>query len=307
MRVCVAGATGHLGFAVVQEICSHNNMNVVAIARNSHSSNIQRIRQAGATVVFVDASRQDSYSDALSSASVAISCLAASPNNMDSSSDFWAIDRDANIRFGREAIKAGVGHLLLVVTFEGRDSRFVTEFSNAKETAVDVLESECRNTGVIFTVLRPTAYFKDLTDGAFDSVVSRGSYTVLGDGCRRINPVAREDVAAFIVKCVLEKQSGQFKLGGPDIFTFREIGILAARVVGKEEGLQIREVPLWVLRLFGFALKFVGMVYLPARRQVAFVNWMLYCSTHDAIAPACGERTLEEEYIRKWKAVDNES
>lgn len=302
-RVCVAGATGHLGIALVEELCSRN-VDVVAVARNSHSSNVARIRQLGATVVFVDASKsQESYYGALSSASIAITCLAAGYKNVDSSSDFWAIDRDANIRFGKEAIKTGVQHLLIVATFEGKESRYKSEFSEAKEEAVDVLERECRNAGVAFTVLRPNAYFKDLTDRAFESVVSQGCHIVLGDGSHHINPVAREDVAKFIVKCIQEKQSGEFKLGGPDVFTFREIGTLAADVAGKADELQVKKIPLWLLRLLAFALSFIGWLYRPARRQAALVNWMLYCSTHDAIAPICGERSLRDEYTRKFNAL----
>jgi len=54
----------------------------------------------------------------------------------------------------------------------------------------------------MFTVIRPTAYFSDLTNRAFDSVLKRGRYTVVGDGSHRINPVDGDDVAVFIADCI---------------------------------------------------------------------------------------------------------
>jgi divinyl chlorophyllide a 8-vinyl-reductase len=122
--------------------------------------------------------------------------------HVDSTDDFWAIDRDADIRFGLEAVRAGATHVILVATFEGRDSRRLTEFSDAKECAVDAIGAACRQAGVAFTVIRPTAYFSDLTNRAFDSVLKRGRYTVIRDGSDRINPVDGDDVAMFIADCI---------------------------------------------------------------------------------------------------------
>jgi uncharacterized protein YbjT (DUF2867 family) len=300
-RVCVVGATGHLGSAVVEELCSRN-MTVVAVARNSSSSKVSRIQALGATVEFVDASKpQESYATALSCATIAISCLAAGFSHVDETNDFWAIDRDATVRFGRQALNANVKQLVLVSTFEGKDSRSVSAFSNAKEEAVDVLRDECKRAGVILTVLRPNAYFRDLTDSAFDSVLTQGRHMVLGDGSHRINPISREDVAIFMADCVQNKRGGEYLMGGPDVFTFRDIVVLAAMVVGKEDGLKIRSIPLWLLRIVASALGLFGFLSRAARRQVALLHWMIYVSTHDAVAPCCGRRRLVDDYKRKYE------
>ena len=173
MNVCVVGASGHLGIAVVEELCSRRTRSsddtttastpsartgiarVVAVARNalSSSSGTSRLVELAAAgtlkVIWVDASHphENSYATALASASTAISCLAAGLQKKNgrvapSNNDFYAIDRDANIRFGREAIKAGVKHLLLVATYEGKLARRASAFANAKEVAVDVLQEE---------------------------------------------------------------------------------------------------------------------------------------------------------------------
>lgn len=305
-KVCVVGATGHLGSEIVQVLCSRH-VPVVAVARNRHSANVSDLQAMGATVTFVDATCRDcsspdsnDYASALKSATTVISCLAASPTTLcDASNDFWAIDRDANIRFGRQAIDAGVQHLILVATFEGKESRQVTAFSAAKEEAVDILRNECELAQVTFTVIRPNAYFKDLTDRAFDNVMSNSQHTVVGTGNHQINPVAREDVASFIADCVSARRGGEFPVGGPDIFSFRDVGILAAKTMGKEHELQILQKPLWKLHVMGKVFMVLGCVSRSFRRRAALIQWMIYVSTHDAIAPCVGKHHLRDYYSQK--------
>jgi uncharacterized protein YbjT (DUF2867 family) len=306
---CVVGATGYLGFAVVEEL-RRRNVAVVAVARNSSSEKVEQLRMIGADVTFVDASSgdQESYVDALASADVAISCLTVSFDRrmkIDKSNDFWAIDRDANIRFGRQALQVGVQHIILVATFEGPESRYVSEFTGAKEEAVDCLQHDCeRSAGrTVFTVIRPTAYFKDLTDRAFEGVLNYSRHTVIGRGSCQINPVSKEDVASFIADCVRDQRGGDFPIGGPDIFSFCEIGLLAARIIGNEHELTIRKVPIFLLRVMAFVLSLVGHIWEPARRQAALLHWMVYVSTHDAVAPRIGNHRLRDEYNDKLKSA----
>jgi divinyl chlorophyllide a 8-vinyl-reductase len=281
-------------------------MPVVAILKDrSCEADQDRLNALGATLAFVDASRIESYAEALSGAEIAISCMASSNLNVDSTDDFWAIDRDANIRFGLEAVRSGVKHIILVATFEGCESRRSTEFSNAKESAVDAIGAACRQVGVAFTVIRPTAYFSDLTNRAFDSVLKRGCYTVVGDGSHRINPVDGNDVAVFIADCIGNpKMAGrEHQVGGPDIYTIREIGLLAAKVIGLPSPLKIRSIPLWSLRFVAVIETMIGHVSPKSRRSAAILRWMIYSSTHDAIAISCGTRRLYRDFCSKRDAL----
>ena len=303
-RVCVAGATGYLGARVVKTLRARA-IPVVAILRDrSRETDIHRITALGAEIAIVDAARLESYTEALSQATIAISCMASRGTNVDATDDFWAIDRDANIRFGLEAVRAGVRHVILVATFEGRDSRQVTEFSEAKELAVDAIGARCRRAGTAFTVVRPTAYFSDLTDRAFDSVMAQARYTMLGDGSHRINPVHGEDVAALLADCAADPDSagGEHRVGGPDIFTFREIGMLAAAVLEKRDTVRIRTIPIGLLRIVATIADTAGLVSRKIRRSAALLHWMIFSGTHDAIAPSCGTRRLLDEYLAKRDA-----
>jgi divinyl chlorophyllide a 8-vinyl-reductase len=277
---------------------------VVAILRDRLCENDQRSLSAlGARLAYVDASQFGSYTDALLNVDVAISCMASANIHVEASDDFWAIDRDANIRFGIAAIEAGASHIVLVATFEGIASRPVTAFSEAKEAAVDVIGTACRGAGKTFTVIRPTAYFSDLTDRAFDSVLKQGRYTVLGDGMHRINPVDGCDVAVFIAKCLSDptKAGREHPIGGPETFSFFEIGRLAADVLGRTNSLKIRKIPIWFLQLVAAIVSAAGMISRRSRRSAAILKWMIYAGTHDAVAPICGDRKLRDHFLSKLR------
>ena len=308
-RVCVVGATGYLGRRVVAALRARS-LPVVAILRDqSREADQRQIIGLGAILAFVDASRFESYAAALSGVEVAISCMASSNVHVDASHDFWAIDRDANIRFGRAALAAGARHVILVATFEGRASRHVSAFSAAKEEAVDTIRAACHEAGAAFTVIRPTAYFSDLTNRAFDTVRKQGRHTVIGDGSHRINPVDGDDVAAFIAEIIGDptKAGREYPVGGPDIFTFREIGMLAADVIGQPSSLKIREIPIWSLRLVAAAAAIMGLVFRRSRRSAAILQWMIWSGTHDAIAPACGTRRLRDRFYAQRDALTSAS
>ena len=299
--VCVAGATGYLGVRVVAAFRARGVPVVAIVKDQSEVAALKRLSALGATIASSDAARLEPYDAALSKVAIAISCMASSNLHVDSRSDFWAIDRDANIRFGIAAISAGARQIVLVATYEGRASRNETEFSDAKEQAVDAIGDACRAAGIAFTVVRPTAYFSDLTNRAFDEVRNTGQHTVIGSGTHRINPVHGDDVAAFIAETVNDpaRAGREHRVGGPDIFTFRQLGELAADVLGKRETLRIKTISLVWLRAMATVARTAGMVSRKSRRSAAVLRWMIYSGTHDAVARSCGNRRLRDEFMAK--------
>ena len=304
-RICIAGSTGYLGSRVAAAFRSRK-MPVTAIVRSRDDrAAILQLQSIGADVAFVDAARRECYAGALANVGIAVSCMASRNVHVDASSDFWAIDRDANIRFGLAAITAQVNRIMLVATAEGANSRGITAFTDAKEQAVDAIGLACASAGIPFTVIRPTAYFSDLTDRAFLSVLARDRYTVVGDGSHRINPVAGEDVASFMADRAIEPARGRltYPVGGPEIFTFREIGELAAGILGHPNALHIRTIPIDALRLTAALASAAGHVSSRLRRTAAILQWMIYAGTHDAVAPNCGHRRLRDHFEAMFTAA----
>lgn len=292
MRVSVAGATGYLGTRVGAALRSRG-IAVIAIVRNhADSPALRRLATLGSTIAAVDAARDESCESAVVDADVAISCMASRNTGTDPANDFWAIDRDANIRFGVAALACGVRHLVLVATFEGPAARHYSEFSEAKEQAADAIRIACGAGGVTLTVIRPTAYFSDLTDRAFESVAKNNRHSEIGDGSHRISPIDGDDVADLILR-LLEvpiPEDQEMPVGGPDIMTFQEIGRLAAQSLGRSEQLRFRSIPVGLLRVLAALAGVAGRLSRRLRRSAAILNWVIYVGTHDAVAPCVGER-----------------
>jgi hypothetical protein len=78
-----------------------------------------------------------------------------------------AIDREANIRCGLAVIHAGARQIVLLATLGGLESGYFTEFSDVKEQGFGTIGDACRTARIAFVVIRPTAFFSDLTNWAF--------------------------------------------------------------------------------------------------------------------------------------------
>ena len=294
----VAGATGYLGWYLTSKLRTEG-WTVIAVARNeSEREASERLQSTGARVVYRDASHGDSWSDLLSGCDAVLSCMASPNRGVGASEDFWSIDRDANARLGAQSAAAGVRHFVLFATFEGPHSRRVTAFSEAKEAAVDAIRSSAASSGMVFTVIRANAYFKDLTSHFFDSVLRTGSFHVYAGGTARINPIHGADVADFAYEILIDQTAAgvEYPVGGPDVFTFREIGLLAADVIRPQGGVRIVDTSLVPLMATSALLGPLAAASRGIRSKRALVRWMIYALTHDAVARAVGKRRLVDDY-----------
>jgi nucleoside-diphosphate-sugar epimerase len=136
--------------------------------------------------------------------------------------------------------------------------------------------------------------------------LNQGEHLVIGDGNFHINPIAREDVAVFIADCIEEKNppGNEYFLGGPDIFTFSDIGILAAEVMGKKDEIRIIYVSQLFMRMLVMILDLFGLCFRSARHKAALFHWTVYVSSHDAVAPCRGKICLRDEFEKKIKSTE---
>ena len=79
--------------------------------------------------------------------------------------------------------------------------------------------------------------------------------------------------------------------------------MLAAEVIGLAQSLKVRSIPLWPLRCVAATEAILGLVSRKSRRSAEMLGWMIYSSTHDAIAVSCGKRRLYEEFCSKRDAL----
>lgn len=290
-RVLLAGASGYLGRHVLGELLKRK-CRVRALVLPTEVAHLAAELGDTAEVVGGDAARPETLNGVVEAQDVVISCLSAAGG------DFWAVDRSGNIALFRHALAAGAKHFILVATYEGKHSRAISEFSEAKEQAVDVVKTEGTAEGIGWTIIRPTAYYKDLASYAWNNIRKDGIHRVVGSGQTRINSIHGADLAEYICDCVLNPAvyGCELPIGGPDAFTMEEIGFLAADAMNRSDGIRVRRIPLPVLSGVAGVLSLAGVFSQRARRKAALVKWMRYAFMHDAVGTPFGRRRLVDHF-----------
>lgn len=223
-RVLVAGATGYLGAHVTRALHEAGHF-VRALARD-----VRRLEDLTGQYdegFQGEATRPASLRGLCDGIEVVFSSLGV--RSLRRSPTVWDVDWKANLNLLNVARRAGVSHFIFVSVFHGPEIRDAVPAAEARERVVDALASEAPP----FTVLRPTGFFNDMLE--FLQMARSGRVWLPGSGETRINPVHGADVAAHVADAVaMGPQSSRpcLDIGGPEVFTLREVGALAFEVLG---------------------------------------------------------------------------
>lgn len=272
-RILVAGATGTLGRATVRELKDRGHF-VRGLGRW-----VPLLRQLPLDETFEgDLTNPESLEGCCDGIDAVLSCAGASMH-LDTWGDtrsFKAVDFPGNRNLLAEARRAAVGRFVYVSLYAA-EGLLRTEYARAHERFVELL----RGSSLPYTVVRPTGFF-----GFFGEVLrmaQKGQGVLIGSGATRTNPVHEEDVAAACAEALVGTES-EMSVGGPDIYTRREIVELAFEVVGRKP--RIVRIPSWVFR------GLVAPVRLMNPRLYALMAFGAAVSSIDVVAPAVGRRHL---------------
>jgi len=258
-RVLVLGATGTIGRATVAALSRHGH-EVVCLVRprsgNGRTESGDDLQNAGVTLRFGEASnphslRRDGFCG--ESFDAIVSCLASRTGAPE---DAWCVDYGANLEALAAGFEAGVSQMVLVSAICVQKPRLA--FQHAKLA----FEKALIDSGMRYSIVRPTAFFKSLS-GQIERVRRGKPYLVFGDGRRTASkPISDADLAEYLARC-LEDESKHNKIlpvGGPGpAVTPREQGEHLFALFGREP--RFRGVPLGLLhtvaRAFDVSSRFV--------------------------------------------------
>lgn len=280
-RVLVAGATGYLGRFVVREFKNQGHW-VRALARNP-----QKLRDAGpfldpavynlADEIFVgEVTRPETLAGMCDTIDVVFSSIGITRQRDNVS--FMDVDYQGNKNILDCAVQAAVKKFIFVSVFK---ADIINNLASARELFV----GELRNSGLDYTVIRPTGYFSDMSD--YLKMAKAGRVYLIGDGRHRINPIHGADLAKV---CVDGVDSGQnaIAVGGPETYRHEDIAELAFSVLGKTR--KITKIPLWVVNPL---VKIMRPFSLHYYTLAAFFTAVVQ---NDFDAPEAGTHTLKEYY-----------
>jgi uncharacterized protein YbjT (DUF2867 family) len=279
-RVLLAGATGHLGREVLQEL-KRRDYWVRALVRDP--GKLEHIRNLADDIFIGDVTRPDTLQGLCDGIDFVVSPLgqSVSPKRRKNKASFQSVDYQGNKNLLDVAVKAAVKKFVYVSVF-GHDLFRHLEYVKTHEDFVRDLQQS----GLDCAVVRPTAYFSVFQELYLPSTTI-GRALVLGDGEKRINPIHEADLAKVCVDAITSEEKA-IDVGGPKAYTRREIAELAFAALRLKT--KLMSVPLWLASLMGNAMRPFD------KRMSAMFAFGIATAQVDCIAPVAGARTLEEFY-----------
>lgn len=305
-RVFVVGATGTIGRATVQTLIGQGHDVVCFIrARAKKNENSQaEVLFEGASIRYGDIRDSHSISEQgfkNEKFDVLVSCLASRTG---APIDAWAIDHQAHIHVLEAAKCAGVVHFILLSAICVQKP--LLAFQHAKLA----FEKALIASGLTYSIVRPTAFFKSLS-GQIGRVKKGKPFLLFGDGrLTSCKPISDADLGEFIAACIHDQQRHNciLPIGGPGAaITPLEQGEKLFALLGKE--VRFKHVPLAVLDVIIFVLSGLGrfIPVLADKAELARIGryyatesmlvWDAEKGVYDAAAtPSAGKQTLFDYY-----------
>lgn len=247
-QVLLAGATGYIGRVVASKLVSRG-YRVLALVRPGRDTEL-----AGCAVEQVDLTNRPALMSALTDRplSAVVSCIASRTGVK---ADAWLVDHDANQNLLEVAKHSGARRFVLLSAICVQRPRLA--FQQAKLA----FEQSLTGSGMAYSIVRPTAFFKSLA-GQVERVRQGRPFLIFADGeLTRCKPISEEDLANFMVDQleVSDDASGILPIGGPGpAISLREQGEMIFELLGMPP--RFRSVPPGLLLGASRLLKPFGML-----------------------------------------------
>ncbi len=218
--VLVAGATGYLGRRVVAELASRG-YRVRALGRSGEK--LAPIKDYADELFVGDVTKPDTLAGLCDGVDIVFSSLGITRQKDDLT--YEDVDYQGNVNLLRLAEASGVRRFVYIHVANAEKLSHLAMIK-AKQAFVD----ELKRSPVAHTVICPTGFFSDMEE--FLSMARSGRAWLFGDGLNQVNPIHGADLAEFIVDA-FDGDEEQLDVGGPDVFTYREIAEMAFDAVGR--------------------------------------------------------------------------
>lgn len=215
-RVLLLGATGTIGMATARALLRHGH-EVVCLVRprqgggSTQADTTLTARLAGITVLWGDASDPEVWSQppfAQARFDAVVSCMASRTG---SPQDAWRVDHQAHVCALKAAQVAGVKHFVQLSAICVQKP--LLAFQHAKLA----FEKALIESGMTYSIVRPTAFFKSLS-GQLERVKKGKPFLIFGDGqLTACKPISDDDLADFLVGCLndVSRHNLILPIGGP--------------------------------------------------------------------------------------------
>lgn len=306
LRVFMLGATGTIGRATVRALLSHGHEIVCFVRPQAQSTARGVVLHDSVLVREGDAGNPESIAgDGLRGErfDAVVSCMASRTGTP---RDAWAVDHHAHRHVLSAAKQAGVPHMVLLSAICVQKP--LLGFQHAKLA----FERELMNSGLTWSIVRPTAFFKSLS-GQVRRVQQGKPFLLFGDGrLTACKPISDDDLGRYLAECLVDssRQNRVLPIGGPGAAqTPREQGEALFALLGRTP--RFKHVPVALLDAIIAMLTPLGFVIptIADKAQLARIGryyatesmlvWDAARGRYDADAtPSTGSETLVDHHAR---------
>ena len=213
-KIFVAGSSGYIGKNVVKYALD-NGFDVVTAKR--HSDNKPGQLNKKLKVIKISNNDNNWIAD-LEKVDVIISCLASRTGEP---KDAHLVDYKLNCLLLEKAKALKCSQFILLSAICVQKPRLAFQFEKL------AFEEELKKSGLNFSIVRPTAYFKSLS-GQIENIKKGKPYVYFGDGqITQCNPISEKDLSLYILSCIKDKTKWRkiLPIGGPkQSITPKDIG-----------------------------------------------------------------------------------
>jgi divinyl chlorophyllide a 8-vinyl-reductase len=300
-RVFVLGASGSIGRSAVRSLLAQGHA-VTALLRPGPAVEAMQQQLAGATLRLGDvrdATSLERQGLAGERFDAVLSCLASRTG---APADAWAIDHRAHSQALPILQAQGVRHWVQL------SALCVQRPELAFQQAKLAFEAELMASGLSWSIVRPTAFFKSLS-GQVARVQAGKPFLVFGDGrLTACKPISDRDLADYLATCVTDPMRARriLPIGGPGpaltpLDQAHQLGELLGRPV------RVKQVPLKLLDAIVALLSAAGRVSPRAAAKAELARIGRHYATHsmlcwDAAAQRYDADATPETGHDTWRA-----
>src|SRR5688572_30165910 len=223
--ILVVGATGVLGGEICRRLGERGESVRALARRTSDDAKVQRLKSLGVEIAQGDLKDRASLDAACRGAATVIS-TATSTLSTQQGDSIGGVDETGQLQLVDAARQAGVGHFIYM-SYSGN-----LEIECPLHTAKRHVERRLRDSGLTYTILRPSFFMEVWLSPALGFDFAKGTARLFGSGQRPISWISVSDVAEFAVRCVEHPaaRNAVIELGGPEaispdqvVQTFEEV------------------------------------------------------------------------------------
>jgi len=286
-KVLVAGATGYLGQFVVRALKAKGYW-IRALGRSA--ARLAPVEDYADELFIGEVTDPDSLTGLCDGIDIVFSSVGITRQK--DGLTYNDVDYQGNRNLLTTAEGSGVSKFVYMPVLNAEKLQHVAMIQ-AKQAFVDELKQSALDT----TVICPTGFFSDMEE--FLKMARSGRVYLFGDGSNRINPIHGADLAEVCANA-LEGREQQLDVGGPEVFTYREIAELAFEVLEKPS--KITCLPKKLVAAAVGALRWVAPV-----KAYGPIQFLATAMTTDVVGDTYGQRRLVDHFRRCSKAASHKT